>query len=258
MSINFVILLKRVATLLTFIAFTGCAGVMPQQAKQTVTEAKHIALINLTARSTLLMGEGPITPHSASVITGATFTGALGGGLLAEVTRQREITIALEFSARAPQGFAAQLQNQLTQSAQAFFRDGGKTVTVIDVELPKMYGRKDIEEGVSRTVRDKCATCDTAVLLKTEFGYGWGRARGAGVLRPISMSNIVVLNPVQGKIISEAYEIVHREPENDVVGANDYDFYPDLRDSKRDVLTPLTTLPKATAKRIVNMLSGKT
>jgi hypothetical protein len=169
-------------SLLTLMTLSGCAMPPPAVSSASLNGAKRVAIVNiaiaeplmLITRNNLSSGSNSHLAPGASAIVGALINEALA--INWELNRR-------EFNDRAPANLAKDLQNQFTKAMQIEVAATGREATIVEINVPDRVN-KNYSQLMIQSIREKCASCDHALIISGAFGYTkWDR-----VLNPTAES----------------------------------------------------------------------
>jgi hypothetical protein len=202
-----------------------------------------VAIVNLSRDEPLMIGQRNINRMPGTAVVGAGVGPAVGTGLatglLFAATAANADGNTKEFNARAPSGFAAQLQDEVTRSISEIVGRNERRVTRVEIEPTNTYG-PEYAKILTQLVLAKCGDCDHAVFIDAVFGY----TVGDKILTPTVVGSLLTIRFADGYTTGRVLgnrlpDFTHRDFSNVQTG---HEHYHTFRDDKRDHYEPLREL----------------
>jgi hypothetical protein len=227
---------------LTLTTLSGCAMSPPAVSGASLHGAKRVAIVNIAQSEPLMLVTRNDPSGRGNVYVGAGVGGVLVGAFMAEATAINWVNNRREFNERAPANLAIDLQIKFTKSMQGEIAATGREAIIVDINAPDRAD-KNYSPLMIQSIREKCASCDHALIISAAFGY----TKGDRVLNPTAESFHEVVRLADAAVTGFTPFLIQRDFSNSAVG---HEHYNDFRNDKRDHYAPLRDLPAVAARAI--------
>lgn len=122
----------------------------------------------------------------------------------------------------------------------------GREAIIVAIKVPDRHDQ-NYWKSIIQLIRDKCASCDHALIISGAFGY----TRGDRVLNPTAESAFLTARLTDAIITGDTPFLIQRDFSDSAVG---HEHYNDFRNDKRDHYALLRDLPATAARAIAKEL----
>ena len=234
---------KTMSVLLALTVLGACVTPPPTVSSASLNGAKRVAIVNIALAEALMLGARnyPSAGGNANFGAGGMLGAFMIEGLAINWAKNRQ-----DFNERAPANLAKDLQAQLTKSMQSEVAATGREAIIVDISVPDRAD-KNYSQRMIQSIREKCASCDHALIISSAFGY----TKGDRALNPTAESSFLTARLTDAMITGDTPFLIQRDFSNSAVG---HEHYNDFRNDKRDHYAPLRDLPPVVARAIAKEL----
>ena len=118
----------------------------------------------------------------------------------------------------------------------------GREATIVEINVPDR-ANKNYSQLMIQSIREKCASCDHALIISGAFGYN----KGDRAQNPTAESSFLTARLTDAIITADTPFLIQRDFSNSAVG---HEHYNDFRNDKRDHYALLRDLPAVAARAI--------